>query len=96
MRHERVTNQVPSWVTRYMSDDEQGMLTAVAVNELVRAYLGLSQSFRLQSHLRCSVSGYGQVEVDELYIGQAADGSHVGIAVEAKDRSPQDCGVNIG
>lgn len=44
----------------------------------------------MQSHLRVGVADYGQVEVDELYVGRTAEGN-VGIAVEAKNAALEDC-----
>ena len=86
----RVQNQVPQWVRQYMGNDEQGMLAKIQANELVSKSLNLDESFRLQSHLRMTVANYGQVEVDELYVGRTKNG-HVGIAVEAKNERPDDC-----
>lgn len=87
---EKIPNQIPQWAQQYTTHDEQGMLAAIQNNDLVAKYLKLKSAFRLQSHLRMGVKNYGQVEVDELYVGEKADGSHVGIAVEAKDFSDND------
>jgi hypothetical protein len=86
----QVKNAVPEWARQFMTEDEQGMLTAMANNDLVARHLNLKRAFRLQSHLRCGVDGYGQVEVDELYVGEDGAGRHVVVAVEAKDRSDHD------
>jgi hypothetical protein len=86
----RIKNLVPVWVRQYMSNDEQGMLTTIQANGLIAKYLELDDSFRLQSHLRVGVAGYGQVEVDELYVGRTNKGN-VGIAVEAKNAATEDC-----
>lgn len=83
-------NTVPQWVHPYMGDDEQGTLTLVAENEIVKDYLGLADAFRLQSHLRMGVPKYGQVEVDEVYAGITKSGEHIIIGVEAKDKGPND------
>ena len=69
-----LANQIPQWVRPYMQNDEQGMLTMLQVNNLVAVHLGLQSAFRLQSHLRCGVPSYGQVEVDKLYIGKGLAG----------------------
>src|SRR5713101_749267 len=70
MKAVRLQNQIPAWVREYMGNDEQGMLTRIQANDLIANYLGLDASFRLQSHLRMGVTQYGQVEVDELYVGK--------------------------
>src|SRR2546422_2650583 len=93
MKTVRLQNQIPAWVAGYMSNDEQGMLTRIQANDLIAKYLGLNESFRLQSHLRLGVKLYGQVEVDELYVGRT-NARNVGIAVEAKNEAPADC-LNI-
>lgn len=86
----RVKNAIPEWARPFMTDDEQGMLTAMANNDLVARHLQLKRAFRLQSHLRCAVGGYGQVEIDEIHVGEDGAGRHVVIAIEAKDRSDHD------
>ena len=88
---EKVKNLIPHWARSYMTHDEQGMLASLQNNDLVSKYLTLKSAFRLQSHLRMGVKSYGQVEIDELYVGEKHDGTHVGIAVEAKDFSSNDC-----
>jgi hypothetical protein len=85
-----VPDVIPKWARSFMTDDEQGMLTAIASNGLVARHLRLKRAFRLQSHLRCSVADYGQVEIDELYVGEDDAAKHVVVAVEAKDRSAHD------
>jgi hypothetical protein len=87
----RIRNVIPDWVRPHMSHDEQGMLTAVQSNNLIARYLGLQSAFRLQSHRRKGVQEYGQVEVDELYVGRTKKAVEVGIAVEAKSEAPNDC-----
>ena len=90
MQSVRVTDRIPAWVRPYMGNDEQGMLARMQANDLIAQYLVLNSVFRLQSHLRTSVQNYGQVEVDELYVGRSNTGD-VGIAVEAKNESADDC-----
>src|SRR5262249_8408718 len=90
MKVVQVPNKIPAWVRPYLVNDEQGMLTILQSNDLIAHYLGVKSSFRLQSHLRCSVPKYGQVEVDELYVGKSKQGE-IGIGVEAKDATPNDC-----
>ena len=90
LRDCKCRNAIPAWVKPYMSKDEQGMLTAVCANNLVARHLGLKGAYRLQSHLRLGVTQYGQVEVDEVYVGESHNGIHIGIAVEAKDQNEND------
>lgn len=90
MKSVRVQNQIPDWVQEYLINDEQGMLASIQANNLIAHYLNLAASFRLQSHFRHGVPGYGQVEVDELYVGRAQN-AKVGIAIEAKNAAVEDC-----
>lgn len=85
-----ISNEIPRWVQSYLGEDEQCMLASVHVHGLVARHLGLRSAFQLQPHLRMGVKGYGQVELDGLYVGETATGTHVGIAIEAKDRSSAD------
>lgn len=90
MQTKRMQDRIPDWVRPYMGTDEQGMLTRIQANDLIADYLGLDSVFRLQSHMRMGVKQYGQVEIDELYVGKGTAGE-VGIAVEAKNQAPEDC-----
>ena len=51
MKTEVVATAIPAWARPYMTNDEQGMLTSMATNNLVAKYLNLKVAFRLQSHL---------------------------------------------
>ena len=86
----KVVDAVPDWARAYMGDDEQGNLTKIASNHLIRDYLSLKDAFRLQSHLRMGVPKYGQVEVDEIYVGITQTNESIIIGVEAKDKSEKD------
>ena len=46
-------------------------------------------TYSLQNHLRTSVHGIGQIEIDELYIGLDRRGCHYVIPVQAKGGSDQ-------
>ena len=52
----------------YALDDEQALLAIVRYNRLIDTFLGLT-TYSLQNHLRTTVKGVGQIEIDELYIG---------------------------
>ena len=52
-------------------------------NRLIDIFLGLT-TFSLQNHLRTSVKGIGQIEIDELYVGLDKYGCHYVIPVQAK------------
>lgn len=52
-------------------------------NRLIDIFTGLT-CYSLQSHLRTTVAGVGQVETDELYVGLDKRGAHHIIPVQAK------------
>lgn len=65
--------------------DEQGLLTIVNYCKLLDHFTGL-QVFRLRNHVRKSVEGVGQAEVDEVDVGVALrdDEMPVVFPIEAK------------
>ena len=44
------------------------MLARIRYNRLIDVFLGIT-SYSLQNHLRTSITGLGQVETDEIYVG---------------------------
>ena len=59
------------------------MLAKVRYNRLIDVFLGITAS-SLQNHLRTTVKGIGQIEVDELYVGLDRNGSQFVVPVQAK------------
>lgn len=78
----------PEIIRAYALDDEQALLAIVRYNRLVDTFLGLT-TFSLQNHLRTTVAGIGQIEIDELYIGLDKRGCHYVIPVQAKGGKDQ-------
>jgi hypothetical protein len=58
-------------------------LAKVRYNRLVDVFLGIA-AYSLQSHLRTSVEGIGQIEIDEVYVGLDRKGRHFVVPVQAK------------
>lgn len=83
-----IPDATPEIIRRYALDDEQALLAIVRYNRLIDIFLGLS-TFSLQNHLRTTVRGIGQIEIDELYIGLDKRGCHYVIPVQAKGGSDQ-------
>jgi len=50
---------------------------------IVDIFFGLT-TYSLQNHLRTTVKGIGQIEIDELYVGIDTHGCHYVIPVQAK------------
>jgi hypothetical protein len=63
-------------------------LAIVRYNRLIDTFLGLT-TYSLQNHLRTSVEGIGQIEIDELYFGIDRHGCHYAIPVQAKGGKDQ-------
>jgi len=78
-----IPEATPDIVLKYGGKDEQAVLTRILYNRLVDTFLSLT-AYRLQGHARSAVSGIGQVEVDDLYVGVDTDGKWYVIPIEAK------------
>ncbi|MBE7493308.1 MAG: endonuclease [Verrucomicrobiaceae bacterium] len=79
----KIPDSTPGVIARYALDDEQALLALVRYNRLVDVFAGVA-SYSLQNHLRTTVEGIGQVEVDELYVGIDRRGAHFVFPVQAK------------
>lgn len=78
-----IPEATPDIVLKYGGVDEQAVLTKVRYNRLVDTFLSMT-AYHLQGHVRSSLTGIGQVEVDDLYVGVDADGNWYVIPLEAK------------
>ena len=83
-----IPDATPEMIRAYALDDEQALLAIVRYNRLIDTFLGLT-TYSLQNHLRTTVSGIGQIEIDELYIGLDKRGCHYIIPVQAKGGKDQ-------
>jgi hypothetical protein len=75
----------PKPVAECLAADEQGMLTRMRHNGILDMFLGI-QATHLQSHLRTSIPGVGQIEIDDMYVGVDAKARRVIIPVQAKSQ----------
>lgn len=78
-----IPDSTPELIRAYALDDEQALLAIVRYNRLIDTFLGLT-TYSLQNHLRTTVTGIGQIEIDELYVGIDKRGCHYVIPVQAK------------
>lgn len=78
-----IPDATPEIIRAYALDDEQALLAIVRYNRLIDTFLGLT-TYSLQNHLRTTVDGIGQIEIDELYVGMDKHGCHYVIPVQAK------------
>ncbi len=79
----KVLNATPEIVSRYRFSDEQALLAVLRYNRLVDLFT-TTTCYLLQSHLRTTVEGLGQVETDDLYVGVGRGGTHFAIPLQAK------------
>jgi hypothetical protein len=88
LRKIKIPDATPEIVKKYAAGtDEQALLTKIRYNRLVDIFLGIT-CYSIQNHLRTTVDGIGQIEVDEIYIGVNSRGAHFTIPCQAK--SPGD------
>jgi hypothetical protein len=83
-----IPDATPEIIRAYALDDEQALLAIVRYNRLIDTFLGLT-TYSLQNHLRTTVKGIGQIEIDELYVGIDKRGCHYVIPVQAKGGKDQ-------
>jgi hypothetical protein len=79
----KVPDATPEIIARYARGDEKSLLAKLRYNRLVDVFLGTT-AFSLQSHLRTTVKGVGQIEIDELYVAVDKKGRHYIVPLQAK------------
>ena len=82
----KIPDSTPGIVAKYTFSDEQALLARVRSNRLLDVFLGIA-CYSLQNHLRTTVTGMGQVETDEIYVGVDKNGAHYVVPVQAKGGS---------
>lgn len=84
----KIPDSTPEIVSHYSLSDEQALLAKVRYNRLIDIFLGIT-TYSLQNHLRTTVKGIGQIEIDEIYVGVNQHGAHFVIPVQAKGGNDQ-------
>lgn len=79
----KIPDATPGLIAMYAMNDEQALLAKVRYNRLIDLFSGVT-CYALQSHLRTTVKGIGQVETDEVYVGVDRRGAHYVFPVQAK------------
>lgn len=82
----KIPDATPEIISAYALSDEQALLAIVRYNRLIDVFLGIAAN-SLQSHLRTSVAGIGQIEIDEVYVGIDRSGRQYVVPVQAKGGS---------
>jgi hypothetical protein len=84
----KIPDATPDIIGAYALNDEQALLARVRYNRLIDVFLGVT-AYSLQSHMRTSVSGIGQIEIDEVYVAIDRKGIQYVIPVQAKGGKDQ-------
>lgn len=84
----KIPDATPEIILKYALGDEQALLAKVRYNRLIDIFLGIT-TYSLQNHLRTTVGGIGQIEIDEIYVGVNRHGTHFVVPVQAKAGSDQ-------
>lgn len=84
----KIPDSTPEIIAKHAMNDEQALLAKVRYNRLIDIFLGIA-TFSLQSHLRTSLVGIGQIEIDEIYIGVNRKGAQFIVPVQAKSGKDQ-------
>lgn len=88
LRAIKVPDATPGIIASYALNDEQALLAKVRYNRLVDIFLGVT-AYSLQSHMRTTVKGIGQIEIDEIYVALDRQGVQYVIPVQAKGGKDQ-------
>lgn len=79
----KIPDATPQIISASALGDEQALLAVTRYNRLVDVFLGLT-TYSLQSHLRTTAPGIGQVEIDEVYVALDSRGRQYVVPVQAK------------
>jgi len=81
-KHEQIDN-TPPIVLGVMGDDEQATMARVRHNQVIAHFTGLTNVHQVQGHERTAVDS-GQVEIDEVYVGEDGKGNRYVVPLSAK------------
>ena len=82
----KIPDATPEIISQYALTDEQALLAKIRYNRLIDVFLGIVAS-SLQNHLRTKIPNYGQIEINELYVGVDSKGAQYIVPVQAKGGS---------
>ncbi|MHC4644824.1 MAG: endonuclease [Planctomycetota bacterium] len=89
LAHIEILNALPEIVEKYTTKDEQGLLSTIRYNRLIDIFTSIT-CFHLQSHIRTTITGEGQIEIDDLYVGVDEDAREYVLPTEAKSPDERD------
>jgi hypothetical protein len=79
----KIPDATPGIVAKYALGDEQALLAKLRYNRLIDIFTRVT-CYSLQNHLRTTISGIGQVETDEIYVGVDRSGVQYVFPLQAK------------
>lgn len=88
LQEARILDATPRIVGRNAVSKQQSLLAKIRHNRLIDIFLGIT-AYSLPNHLRTTVKGLGQIEIDEVYVGVDRFGCQYIIPVQAKGGSDQ-------
>jgi hypothetical protein len=88
LRAIKIPDATPEIISAYALNDEQALLAKVRYNRLIDVFLGVT-AYSLQNHMRTTVKGIGQIEIDEVYVSLDKRGVQYVIPVQAKGGKDQ-------
>lgn len=91
----KVPDSTSGIIAMYALNDEQALLARLRYNRLIDVFTAVT-CYSLQSHLRTTVPGLGQVETEKVYVGVDRRGAHYVFPVQAKGGSDTLNVVQIG
>ena len=83
LRAIKVPDATPEIIGAHALNDEQALLAKVRYNRLIDIFLGVT-AYSLQNHMRTTVKGIGQIEIDEVYVALDRQGVQYVVPVQAK------------
>lgn len=84
----KIPDATPEIIGAHALNDEQALLARVRYNRLIDVFLGVT-AYSLQNHMRTTVTGIGQIEVDEVYVALDRHGTQFVVPVQAKGGKDQ-------
>jgi hypothetical protein len=84
----KIPDATPEIIAAYAQGDEQALLAKLRYNRLIDVFLGIT-TYSLQNHMKTTVKGMGQIEIDEVYVGMSRSGQQFVIPVQAKGGGDQ-------
>jgi hypothetical protein len=79
----KILDATPGIIAANAQSDEQALLAKLRYNRLIDTFLRIT-CYSLQNHMRTTVEGMGQIEIDEVYLGVDRGGAQYIIPVQAK------------